>query len=228
MKIKNILFLICVVVFIFFYFSCISFAVSVSDIPRHKINELPIDLDLQINQECSGHSYFLQADANEKGHFVLFSHKDTLDKINNDIFKRKYIDVYNSDCEFCFELVFVTTMEPALRLVGNTVYLIFYDNMITVDIETKEINYYSIPGSELWEYTNSEIIQDEEFTVGAWTYECKRDMQFAFTKLIRSNNAYTDVLIEMPGSQNKAYYGVFFAIGAGIVLFIIKKKKLHE
>ena len=228
MKTKNIFIFVSVIMFIFLYTGCISFALSVADIPKHKTNVFPEDLDLQINKECSGHSYFLQADANEKGDFIVLSHKEKYDKDNNDVFKKKYVDIYGADGKFCFELVFTTTMDPALRLDKNTLYLVFYNNIVTCDIETQEINYYYIQGNKIWESTNSEIRQQEEFTVGEWTYECKRNIQLDYVKLIRSNNNQTDVLLEMPGSQSKAFYGIFFALGAVLILIgkkIVKNKR---
>lgn len=222
MKIKRTLLLISVIIFCITNNCCMSFAFSVSEIPKIKINEFPENINLYVNQNCSGHTYFLQADANENGDFVVLSHKEKYDKKNNDIFDKKYVDIYNSEGEFCFELVFTTKMNPVLRMDGDILCLIFNNNLLTFDIETEELNYYDIPGNELWEYTNSEISQEEEFTVGAWKYKCVRNMKIGFVKLIRSNDEQSDVLIEMSGVQLKDFYGVFFGIVA-IIIIIAKK-----
>lgn len=222
MRFIRFLFVISLVVLNIFYNTSMSFALSVAEIPRVKIKEFPGNLDLHINQECSGHTYFLQADANKNGDYVVLSHKENYDKENNDVFKKKYVDVYNSDGEFRCEVVFTTEKEPALRIDGNTVYLIFYNNLLTFDIVTQAINYYDIPGDKLWESTNREIIQTEKFNVGGWHYECKRNLKMGYMQLIRSNDTQSDVLIEMAGPQISDFYGLFYGVSAIFVLIIIK------
>ncbi len=222
MKTKRVLFLMFIVLFGVFCNNCISFALSVTEIPKVRIKDFPENLELQISQECSGHTYFLQADANENGDFVVLSHKEKYDKENNDVFSKKYIDVYNSEGDFCYEIIFTTEMNPALRIDENTIYLIFYNNLLTIDIVTKTIYYYDIPGDKLWEYTNSEIMQSEEFSVGEWNYECKRNLKMGYMKLIRSNDTRNDVLIEMAGPQIRDFYGLFFGAAAIIILIIMK------
>lgn len=230
MKFKRFVFVISLVILSIFSNSCLSFALSVTEIPKVRIKEFPENLDLHISQECSGHAYFLQADANENGDFVVLSHKEKYDKENNDVFSKKYIDVYNSEGDFCYEIIFTTERTPALRMDGNTVYLVFYNNLLTFDIETKDIKYYEIPGDKLWEYTNSEIKQKEEFAVGGWNYECKRNINVGFVKLIRSNDTESDVLIEMEGPQIRDFYGLFYGVAAIFILIIIKivKNKLNH
>lgn len=222
MKFIRFMFVLSLCISTIFFNSSVSFALSVTEIPKVRINEFPKNLELHINQECSGHTYFLQADANENGDYVVLSHKESYDKENNDVFKKKYVDVYNSDGEFLYEVIFTTEMEAALRIDGNTVYLIFYNYLLTFDIVTQAINYYEISGDKLWEYTNKEIIQSEEFTVGGWDYECKRNLKIGYMKLIRSNNTESDVLIEMEGSQIRDFYGLFYGVSAIFVLIIIK------
>lgn len=222
MKFKRFVFVISLVILSIFSNICMSSALSVTEIPKVKIDEFPENLELCISQECSGHTYFMQADANENGDFVVLSHKEKYDKENNDVFSKKYIDVYNSEGDFCYEIIFTTERTPALRMDGNTVYLIFYNNLLTFDIETKDIKYYEISGDKLWEYTNSEIKQKEEFVVGGWNYECKRNIEIGFVKLIRSNDTQNDVLIEMAGPQIRDFYGLFYGVAAIFILIIIK------
>ncbi len=228
MRIKRFVFLLGVIVFCFLHNSCISLALSVAEIPKYKAYEIPEEFKIKISQECSGHTNFLQADANENGDFALLCYKENNDKENNDVFKKKYVDVYNSDGEFCFEFIFITSMQPAMRMDGNVVYLIFYSNILTFDIATKEINYYDIPGDELWEYTNCEIMQTEEFVVGDWNYKCKRNFLLDFVKLIRFNDNETELLIEMSGAQINDFYGVFFGIAALLIIFIKRKLKIKS
>lgn len=196
---------------------------SISEIPKTKEIAIPYDFKIHINYECRGHLYFLEADANQNGNVVILSHQEHREAEKDGVFKNKFIDIYNPYGEFVCEIAFTTEMDPVLRIEENNVYLIFYNNMLTFDIDTEEFHYYIIPGDEIWQNSNNEIKQNAEFSCGEWNYKCNRNFLLDFVELTRYNNESTEIIYKTKGDTQPFFYSMMYALPAPIIYIFIKK-----
>ena len=204
----------------------VSFASSdfyMSEIPITKEIEISSDFKIHINYECVGHMYFLEADANLNGNVVILAHQEHIKPESNGVFVNKFVDIYNPDGEFICEIAFTSDMSPVLRIEGNNVYLVFYNNMLTFDIDTKEFHYYVIPGNEIWQNSHYEIKQNDKFSCGEWNYKCKRNFSLDCVELTRYNNKSTEIIYKTEGDSKVFFNSMLFALPSLIILIFIRK-----
>jgi len=175
-------------------------ALEVGGIPVIEEIELPQDLNLSVKNTCSEHSYFMQATADETGQFAVYSlYINPEDRENN--YERVYIDIYNADGLLLQELSFKTPFSLAIELMGDELNIYFYKSVLVYNIDTQEMQHYSIADGVAVNGGKFKNLRSKEFVKGNWEYSCKNSFH-GYTKLTRSNGNQTQVLVEMPGEES--------------------------
>lgn len=209
-----------------------SFASKIDTIPIIEEIDLSQDLNFTVNNNCSGHTYFMQAAANTRGCFLVYSRHINPDNYSDVNFKKVYIDVYHSDGTFWQELSFTASFDMAVAFEENTVIIYFYDSVLVYDLATQEIHSYAISeGAAISEGLYKEL-RSKEFTVGEWTYLCKKAFG-DYVELVRSNGNQVQVLVEMPGTSsfwgNVVFPGSVIGIGImAIIIFQFKRNRRRK
>lgn len=206
-----------------------SFASKIDTIPIIEEIDLPQDLNFTVNNNCSGHAYFMQAAASTSGCFLVYSRHVNPDNYSDVNFKKVYIDVYHSDGTFWQELSFTTSFDFAVAFEDNVVKIYFYDSVLNYDLTTQELHSYAISEGVAINEDLYKELRSKEFTVGKWTYRCKKAFG-NYVALVRSNGEQVQILIEMPGMFS-FFRNVIFpgsAIGIGIMAIIVWQFKRNQ
>ena len=221
---------ICLIAFAFlFVFLANSFSVAAAEpetIPLLEEIALPDDLDFEVNDSCSEHAYFLQAAANSKGGFAVFSRHVNFKNGYDYELKKAYIDVYNPDGTFSQELSFFTTFDFAFLMDTDCIKIYFYQYALIYDLETRDLTCFAIPKGSLKNSGLYYQLNERKFSVGKWNYECKKGLN-GFVELNRTNDTNTQKLLEMSGSSNLVLK-VFLPAAIGGLIFAIASRKLWK
>lgn len=199
------------------------------------INEIKIDddLDIIVSEIHTERKGIQQADANENGEFVTFSCCSTVlqDKNKATSNLQKYVDVYDNNGKFRFELRYKSPELPALKLSGNTVYIIFSETALVLDTVTQEVKYYKIDSYQLnsknrYKNTNN----GNKFERGEWTYRLKGFQLDGYRQLVRSTASESQVLVDIPAQFNYKSLIVilFFLLEFMIMIYLIVNKVIRK
>ena len=186
--------------------------------------KLPDDMNFTTKDTCSGHAYFMQATANEKGEFAVYSLHIEQNNINNTDFSKVYIDLYDSDGNFYRELSFNTSQDKAIELTSEAVYVYFFDFVLVYEISSQELHCYATPAGEAANNGLYTRLRRKNFSCGEWEYSCKKGIG-GYTKLIRRDGNNTQILVDMPGTMSYLWYSVpAIIIAVAWCLFAYKQK----
>ncbi len=213
-----------------FMFSCVTIYSSALELDSlWLVDELDINTDFSviISDTYTKNKCIEQADANENGDFATFTRYDVYIQDDNreNVFLKKFVDIFNSNGEFMCELIFITKLDPTLRMSGNNVYIIFYDTALVFDIVSREIKYYSINPYSVVREPEGTIKQGTEFTVGKWQYKLSKHQSLGYRQLTRSADGETQLLIDLPLQFDYGYLLTIFCVGLSIFVVVRKRKK---
>ncbi len=211
-------------------FSCTDIYSSASEIDGLRlVDELDINTDFSvtISNTYTENKCIEQADANENGDFATLTRYDVYAQDDNreNVFLKKFVDIFNSNGEFMCELIFITKSDPILRMSGNNVYIIFNDTALVFDVVSREIKYYSINPYSVAREPEGTIKQGTEFTVGKWQYKLSKHQSLGYRQLTRSADGETHILIDLPLQFDYGYLLTIFCVGLSIFMMIRKRKK---
>lgn len=185
------------------FFTCINVnGVEISDIKPLTEKEMPVEIDFNVSSVCFGHDYFEQADADENGNFIIYSHCNAPASEEEKTFRTKYIDVYDKTRQLICEICFTTPSPISARILNNAVYIVMRNEMIVYDYINDIAVYYTFMGNSVWETSVGEISQEREFSVGEYNYKCEYGSNMDFVKFIRFDGQTEETLIEMPGAKS--------------------------
>ncbi len=177
-------------------------------------DSLPEELNFKVKNECTHHSFFEYATAQDDGAFATYTSGVVVNDVRVDTTK-KFVDIYDVNGEFVNEISFETSSDVAIELTKTTLNMYMYSSVICYNLKTGNVNYYITPDYEAYNSGFARSLQKNKFTVGEWTYVCKGGNLLGHTQLIRTNGNSTQTLIEMEGTQNPNI--VHALIGAVII-----------
>lgn len=172
---------------------------------------IPDDLDFSVNDTCSGHLTFQEADAREDGMFIVVAHHYVSGEHTEDTFIKKYIDIYSSDGTFLQELTFRTEFAFSTALTEDEIVLYFYDYALVYDLQTQELKAYSTPKGD-----SQKNLFQKSFTRGTWTYQCEGSAG-NYWRFVRSNGTEEQVLVELSGNVYSSGLTLPLAIAMAVV-----------
>lgn len=205
------------------------FASEAEDVPLLEKIPLPDGLNFQVNDSCSEHAYFMQAAANDRGGFAVYSmHVNYKNGLDHD-FEKAYIDIYNPDGSFSQEISFFTPFDFSFSLESSCVKMYFYDYVLLYDLDTRELTSYSTYAGLARTSDFYYELRKSRFSAGDWTYECKRGFN-GYEKLIRTSNNERQIIVEMHGSgplirQVILPGGICGLVGFVACIIIFRKRK---
>ena len=219
------------IILIFCFVTCAPILPSAApQIPILNEIDLPHDLEFVVNETFSRHAYFMQAAADENGCFVLYSRHVNPDDHSDVDFEKVYIDIYSASGDFLKELSFNTPLDCAVEIEGDTVSVYFYSSVLIYSLATEEIHHYAIPEGAAVNGDLYKELRSKQFSKGDWDYHYKKGVN-GYVKLLRSDGAQTQVLVEMPGTSDAMRKVILPGTAAGIIIMIISvwyKKKSKE
>lgn len=195
------------------------------------IYEIPDSFRIAVHDRCSGHDFFQQVSARSDGSFLVL-YRQANRPVSGTIFGTAYIDVYDEDGIFLYELTFDTPNDCAVEYIQDGIVLYFYDHIIVYDPKTDVCEGYSTTAEAALQSGVYKKLRDKKFTCGQWQYTCTETF-FNRTGLIRTNGTVTQELLSLPGTGLTVWNTVFAAILFVIIhvflgtllLYCIKRKK---
>ena len=187
--------------------------------------DVPDSFEVVFSEHCSGHQNFKQVSPREDGSFAIYAHNTNFDETPELVFKRQYIDVFDPEGNFLYEMSFTSSQHSAIKYTSDSIIVYFYRNILLCDLDTRELTYFAIPEEEMFSSQHFiDLLADEVYS-GKWLYKCKTTLD-CYTKLTRSDGNYTETLLSYPGTRiNLFRLGLPPIILAVTVFFIWKKRK---
>lgn len=214
---KKVIHILIALIVLVFFSTVVGHASSFSDISLGEEISLPDDLALSIESTCSTHPYFMQVSARADGVFVVYSRCTTTKKEPGNIFKRVYLDLYDNDGDFLKEISFDSPFEFDIELSDQSINMYFRTYVLVFDLKSETMKCYSVHGDIDQLTTPFNQFGDVKFSSGNWDYHCVKSVD-GFTKLTRSNNDTTQLLVEMPGTGMKLWKLIILPIILALVL----------
>lgn len=203
--------------------------------------EIPIndDLNFEVSNTCSGHTQFEQISARDDGAFVVYSLFIPYEKNANreDIYVKKYIDIYNSDGEFVKELSFFSRSNYSVEYTYESLNLYNTYSSMVYNTETDELKVYLMKKEDTGAYKTSNMISSicnknkrRRFNCGTWEYICSKNLRGQRVKISRINMETNEkqTLVKMTGTNPQfVYTGIMIGVcGVGaLVLGNVSNKK---
>lgn len=133
-----------------------------------------------------------------------------------------HIDVYNETGRFQKSLSYLT---PAggddVELTDRAIQVYFYSEMLSFDLETDMLTAYAIPDNAVMDSgLHSELMKSTVEKNGC-VYTAKKEFLGAYTKLVRSNGAEAQTLIELTGTGSGQLQIFLSFAQAAVLLFLI-------
>ena len=199
-------------------------AASLDELPITGIYESLQGFDFQVRDTCSGHPFFMQVSARDDGWFAVYYRYADNPSASAEDPSTAYIDVFNAEGVFQYELSFRTERDLAMELTETGVNLYFYNYVIIYDCATGGIKGYRFPDGYAMENGIYTKLRQSKFKAGEWNYHCVKAMH-GYTKLIRENADEKQELLSLPGSGVTLWNTVVPAIVLGISIIFIKNKR---
>lgn len=214
---------------------CSVFAYENHNITEQEQIEIPDNLYLEINDTCSGHKFFEQADVSSKGDFVVFCSEVVYKSETKTNIYRNFVDIYDSCGDLICELSFRKCI-CAVRISDECVFIIFKNNVLVFDIQTKEIQFYDTTDLNLLQNDAAEILQLQNFTSGNYRYKMSAGLFFkdGYNKLIKYSENQKEVILEYSMDfgyfvkQTITYVVLFLACTFPLAHFMRRRKKKAE
>lgn len=189
----------CILLVFLTLFACVMTGSAVASDSKRAFGqelEIPADFSFSTQDQCSGHSYFHHAVAQEDGRVAVFSHHIDSKENNSETFKRQYIDIYDCNGELEKELSFYTEQAYAPAFENGKLYLYFYSYVIVLDPKTNALRCYDIDDVYVADRGDVSYQQPKTFKAGEWEYKCVKGFS-GYKKLIRRNDATEQVVVDM-------------------------------
>lgn len=211
-----------IISFVCIFLNCIIVnGIEISDITPLTETEMPSAINFSVSSVCFGHDAFNQADADEEGNYVIYSICNSPASKEEKTFRTRYIDVYNKDGNFICEICFTASSTVSVRIHDGLVYAIMYHEMIVYDPIEEIAAYYTFPGDSVWETSVGDVAQEQEFSIGAYSYRCERNRNIEYVRFIRSDGQTEEILTKMNGT--KSVFGqvlIYFSKTIFVAFFI--------
>lgn len=176
--------------------------------------EIPDSFHITVHDTCSEHSFFQQVSARSDGSFLVF-YRQANNPVSDTIFGTAYMDVYDENGIFLYELTFDTPYDCAVEYTPDGIVLYFYDHFIVYDLKTGMCEGYRTVAEAAQQSGVYQNLRRKKFTCGQWEYTCTNTF-FNRTGLIRTNGTVTQELLSLPGTGLTIWNTVL-----PIVLFIV-------
>lgn len=179
-----------------FSFVMNSYAIETTKISISKDIGISEELNFSIRKQCTGHSVFYDADANENGDYIIlaaFEHISAQNEKEPNL-HTYYIDIYNSNNEFLCELTFVKRFGADIAFNDRDVYIFFVDDVLIYNIDSGEASYHNVTIPGTWKKYDRQDIQS--FTVGKWEYNCIEDGA-GYRELSRTDGTEKEILVSL-------------------------------
>lgn len=190
---------------------------------------LPADLEPQVLDVCADHQVFEQVSLREDGWFAVLSKYTNPSGNREDLFVLNYVDLYDEQGVFQKELCFRTAQTVKIELTRETLDVYFYDFVLRYRLDSHEIQADAITPGAIWNEERLRQLPQDEFSIGAWTYRCKKVSQ-GYTEFYRTNGRERQTLVSYEGTGFSASNNMLIsALGglaaAGLVVFLHKRRK---
>lgn len=191
------------------------------------LDELDINTDFSVtvSNTYTENKCIEQADANENGYFATLTCYVAYaqDRNKENVFLKKFVDVFDNKGEFICEITFITKLDPILRMSKNYVYIIFYETVLIFDIVNRETKYYSIDPDSIVREPVGTIKRGNEFEIGKWKYKLSKHQSLGYRQFVRYTDTESQVLIDIPIQFDYGYLLTIFCVG-----FVVIAKMVHK
>lgn len=191
------------------------------------LREIEIDTNFSvvISDTYTNNKCIVQATANENGDFCTMSYYvfDRQENYNSDnVFLKKFLDVFNNKGEFICELSFITELDPSIKMLDNKVYIIFYGSVLIFDFIDLDIKYYSYNISSIEEVYEELFYKKNKFEVGEWKYKLAKQQSIGYRQLIRYNETEKQVLVDIPLEIDNGLIIMLIVISFIVTIEVVK------